>query len=109
MRPNRNVRPSADHGAKLLEKLSATSQPNTLAGGIMATASQDGTVTLWNARTGAQIKPKIQTVQFENFADISHALWTLIVACLSGAVASFLARKNNDESVSTATISQTRL
>ena len=31
-----------------------------------------------------------------NFADIGHAVWTLIVACLGGAVASFLARKNND-------------
>ena len=62
-------------------------------------------VTLWNMGTGSQA----DTVKFHNFADIGHALWVLIIACVGGGVAGFLARKNNDESVSTATISQTRL
>ncbi len=56
----------------------------------------------------AFIKPKTQTVQFKNFADIGHALWGLLVACLGGAVAGFLARKNTDRLTSTATINQAR-
>ncbi len=74
-------------------------------GKTWAIGNQNATVRLWNAGAGALIKPKSQTVQVENFGHIGHALWVLIVACLGGAVAAFLARKSNRESPSTPTIS----
>ena len=62
------------------------------------------TVKIWNVPTGAEV----DTVNFHNFADIGHGLWVLIIACLGGAVAGFLDRKNNDRPMSTATINQAR-
>ncbi len=72
-------------------------------GSRIVTGRRNNTV-IWNVATGAEA----DTVNFHNFADIGHGLWGLLVACLGGAVAGFLARKNTDESVSTATINQAR-
>ncbi len=85
-------------------------------GRTLATASSDGTVKVWDAQTGGEVRATYSSVnlasaktdRYTDFADIGHALWALLVACMGGAVAGFLAWKNNDRPMSTATINQAR-
>ena len=67
----------------------------------IVTGSRYNTVRIWST-TRAQI----DTARFHDFAEIGHGLWVLIIACLGGAVASFLARKNTDRPMATPTINQ---
>ncbi len=94
-----------DEVAQQSSQSSVAFTPN---GQILIAGSQVSIVRL-NSRSRALIKPKTQAVRVENFGHIGHALWVLIVACLGGAVAAFLARKSNRESPSTPTISESRL
>ena len=51
-----------------------------------------GPLRLWSVTTG---NASNASVKFANFADIGHALWILVVACLGGAMTSLLARGSN--------------
>jgi hypothetical protein len=49
-------------------------------------------VRLWDAKTGAFVSGG---PSFAAFADIGHALWTLLLACLGGIIARYLAEKTS--------------
>ena len=80
---------TAIHGEPAPQGQWAQTVALTSSGARLRTASNNGLIRLWDVSNGQMVSVAGggQQVEFQDFADVSHSLWVIIVACLGGVVA----------------------
>jgi hypothetical protein len=65
----------------------------SMQGRVLTASSNPRDIRLWDLNTGRQVKSRFGpgVVNYEDFADIGHCLWAVMIACAGGVVARILA------------------
>ena len=84
------------HGDEASQQLSIQNVAFTSSGSRYLTSSNNGGIVIWNTSTGQPVTANGGR-NVNNFADIGHTVWVVIVAWLGGVVAKVLAIRNPTE------------
>lgn len=90
---------TAIHGEPTLQQQWVQTMAVSTSRARLRTASNNGIIGLLNLSNRRRVGAAggAQQVEFQDFADISHSLWVIVVACLGGVVARTLSRVKRQE------------